>query len=633
MSSAGTLAILWTTFVTFEMYFAITVGSVTHRDLFLENPIRLPLLNVDLPLPGFFVVGPIVLVIIHFYILLQVFALALRVDFHNKLLHRQFRTNSSREYFRQRLNSFFILQMLAGPLEQQRGLIGAVLKLIAWLTLAVGPVVILIQCQVTFLPIHNQPILWLQRLLILIDLVAVWYFWAQMRGLSRSTGPASMFAVASACFASFCVVLFILCVATFPGEWVDDGLPNFRVLPAKWFPHHWTKGNWTSLHDLLFAGMVDEISGKPTSLFSNRLVVTRQSFVDPDKLSEIDVSLSFRGRDLRGAVLVGADLRKADFTGAILDDADFTGSRLENARFPCAANWKDCTSLLNANLAAAQLQNANLSGARMRGANLYQSHLHGANLQDADLKGVALSHAVLAGAYLEEADLRCAHLDNAELQGADLHEAKLEAAWLDNSNFQGANLEEVDLQGANLAAVDFRGASLEGAKVWRVRGWAVVEGGTNVPKLEFTRLAEVDFDEAPWRSRSTFAEWHQQILTQLPSENRCYDTSFTTLDPAAAGANEIIENVFRDAIHTSQTHADEVEQQYADFIGDLACSPALQPYVARGLIANGRFEATGNHIQSIVKKMRKAMTAPQECPGVRGFTDEDWEHLTRLLNR
>ncbi len=83
---------------------------------------------------------------------------------------------------------------------------------------------------------------------------------------------------------------------------------------------------------MLFAGEVDEVSGKPRSLFSNRLVLTDQSFVDSEKLEKVEVSRSFRGRDLRGAVLNRADLRKADFTGAILDSAKLDVAKLQKAR-------------------------------------------------------------------------------------------------------------------------------------------------------------------------------------------------------------------------------------------------------------------------------------------------------------
>jgi uncharacterized protein YjbI with pentapeptide repeats len=64
-------------------------------------------------------------------------------------------------------------------------------------------------------------------------------------------------------------------------------------------------------------GEIDEVNGRPLSIFSNRLVLTDQSLVDPEKLDKVGVSRSLRGRDLSGAVLNRADLRKADFTGAL----------------------------------------------------------------------------------------------------------------------------------------------------------------------------------------------------------------------------------------------------------------------------------------------------------------------------
>src|SRR5215471_39031 len=118
---------------------------------------------------------------------------------------------------------------------------------------------------------------------------------------------------------ALCVVIFSACLATFPGEWVDEHLPGLRYVPTTWRPHWSKKDDWTSLHVLLFEGAIDEVRSRPSSVFSNRLVLTNQSFVvDPEKLDKITVSHSFRVRDLRFAVLWLADLRKADFTGAQL---------------------------------------------------------------------------------------------------------------------------------------------------------------------------------------------------------------------------------------------------------------------------------------------------------------------------
>src|SRR5215469_4895311 len=217
--AAGKASVLWTTFITFQLYLTIAFGSVTHRDLFLENSIKLPLLNVDLPLVGFFVVAPAVLVILHFYVFLQLLGLAITAKDYSVLLAIDVPDVSDREYVRRRLDVFPILRFLAGPRDQRTGFFGFSLRLIAWITLVATPVLILLQAQVTFLPYHREWIVWLQRVAVLIDLALIWYFWIHLRsdddpinGVLRkawmSLGGA----------ATLCVVIFSTYLATFPGE-------------------------------------------------------------------------------------------------------------------------------------------------------------------------------------------------------------------------------------------------------------------------------------------------------------------------------------------------------------------------------------------------------------------------------
>jgi hypothetical protein len=85
----------------------------------LEKPIRLPLLNVDLPLVGFFAVAPTVLLIFHFYVFLQLGGLANKARDYNTLLAVDAPVASDRRYIRQRLDAFPILQFLAGPKDQR----------------------------------------------------------------------------------------------------------------------------------------------------------------------------------------------------------------------------------------------------------------------------------------------------------------------------------------------------------------------------------------------------------------------------------------------------------------------------------------------------------------------------------
>src|SRR5262249_16346057 len=157
--------------------------------------------------------------------------------------------------------------------------------------------------------------------------------------------------------ASAFVLLFSVSLATFPGEWANERLPSLRIVPlvsahfSERPPH--ISVNWTSLHELLFAGGPDPVTGRPQSWFSNRLILNGQSFVEPEKLANLNVTRSFRGRDFRNAVLANADLRKADFTGANLFNAILEGADLRDAHLSCS-EWDGlgtgCANLQHAHL-------------------------------------------------------------------------------------------------------------------------------------------------------------------------------------------------------------------------------------------------------------------------------------------
>jgi hypothetical protein len=73
--SATRVSTIWISFLIFALYLVVAAGSVTHRQLLLEDPIKLPALNVDLPLVGFFFLTPILLLVFHTYVLIQVLLL------------------------------------------------------------------------------------------------------------------------------------------------------------------------------------------------------------------------------------------------------------------------------------------------------------------------------------------------------------------------------------------------------------------------------------------------------------------------------------------------------------------------------------------------------------------------------
>src|SRR5215831_15224889 len=68
VDAAGVGYGLWFSYLFALLYFAIAAGAVTHRDLLLENPVKLPFLNVELPLKAFLVLGPLVFLVVHAYV-------------------------------------------------------------------------------------------------------------------------------------------------------------------------------------------------------------------------------------------------------------------------------------------------------------------------------------------------------------------------------------------------------------------------------------------------------------------------------------------------------------------------------------------------------------------------------------
>jgi hypothetical protein len=77
--SAERVQTLWFSFLTFTVYLAIATGTTTHRMLFLEEPLNLPVLNIKLPLLGFYILTPVIFVVFHFYMLLNLVLLPARL--------------------------------------------------------------------------------------------------------------------------------------------------------------------------------------------------------------------------------------------------------------------------------------------------------------------------------------------------------------------------------------------------------------------------------------------------------------------------------------------------------------------------------------------------------------------------
>jgi hypothetical protein len=330
VDAAGVGAGFWISYLFALFYFAIAAGAVTHRDLLLENPIKLPFLNVELPLKAFFVSGPPVFLIVHAYVLLHFVLSAVKIGAFNAQLQAQIPGDDARARLRRQLPSNIFIQSLAGPREMRTGTIGFLLWLIITISLVAGPIALLILFQLQFLPYHSEWITWWQRMAVVLDLVILWFLWPPIARGNAARLRLSDFKrvkVQAWFLVSFLPVLLVVAIATFPGEWLEEKLP--------WVP------GWATLHELLVAGQVNYATGGPQRLFSNVLVLPnfqvgdRVKFDAEGKIAISSNNVSLRGRSLEGAVLAFAHLRNAGSTGASLARANFIGADLREAKFEC----------------------------------------------------------------------------------------------------------------------------------------------------------------------------------------------------------------------------------------------------------------------------------------------------------
>ena len=175
--SATRISAIWVSFLIFALYLLIAATTVTQRQLLLAEPVKLPVLNIDLPLWGFFFLAPILFVIFHLYTLLQVLLLGRTTAAYNDAVARHELSLEENISLRQRLANTLFAQIFAGSPRERKGFIGWLLRAIVWLTLAIAPILVVLAFLFSFLAYHSHIATWTHKLLVLIELLAFFLIW------------------------------------------------------------------------------------------------------------------------------------------------------------------------------------------------------------------------------------------------------------------------------------------------------------------------------------------------------------------------------------------------------------------------------------------------------------------------
>jgi uncharacterized protein YjbI with pentapeptide repeats len=459
---------LWITFLSLATYLAVAAGSVTHRDLFMEKPIKLPLLNADLPLVAFFWIAPLLLVVYHGNLMLNLKFMgdnarkyfALVDERAPNQLPDDARFVKTKESLFLQLPNFMVIQLLIARRLRQRDLMASAIYATVVLTVVIGPILVLLLMQLQFLPYHSALVTTAQRLAIIADIGLVWYLWPKITApAGRSRLPLYRYLIY---LIVGVLVVFSVFIATFPGDMLDGNLIAQK----------------SGIRNRLFRGTFDEVKGKRNSWFSDTLILSDQIFTNGKTPAASDVTVSMRGRHFEEANFTRADLRSADFSGARMASAILRGADLENAKFSCPHSVKEKNGdITDSN--CTQLQQADFKAADMRGATLDTAFLQGASFEGVNLQNASLQGARMQAALITSSDLQGANLQDANLTAASINNSQLRAADLSGANLSGALIYESYLQGAAMKSTVKRPVKLETATFVGVNVWNLDDKGVD----------------------------------------------------------------------------------------------------------------------------------------------------------
>ena len=629
--SAERFQTLWFSFLGLTLYLAIAALTTTHRNLLLGEQQTLPILNIKVPLLPFYVIAPLLYLVFHFYVLMMLVLLARTAATFEQELLTMLPSDVKQEKYRARVENALFLQILIGMKQERAGFNGAVLSLIARITILWAPLATLILIQLQFLPYHSLGITWWHRALVLADMVLIIVIWRNYSVQNSIEWPFLQFV---------------------RDQRLRDGLVwvGYLSLLVVVFWLSFLEGRWAGEPWIGRRDFASTANGVVFGLFPDRLKLNDETIVGEKTLKETMEEIASRRddfvptikldyRDLQAANLSGTDLRRVFLNRAAMQGANLQAGRLDGARLVDARLQGVVLSYANlqgADLTGAKLQGAYLDGAKLQDADLSYAQLQGAILDSAELEGANLSQAQLQAASLGFADLRGASLAGAQLPGAFLLEAWLQGADLQKANLRGVNFVRARLQGADLSAADLYDSRFNATLVFRTNtantlllSVSIASVRANQIKLDdagaVQPLAQADIDA--WIATATqFAAEKDKV--EIKNRFNRLKLDFQTAEQDAADEAKWSELTKQSL--AADPDSSRSRERLTTLLGDLACGSDGEPYVARGLISNGgtdgaiRLCSRRQQLTAIRDRMEEGHKTPNKCPGVAGFTDRDW---------
>ncbi len=466
-------------FFSFGLYILIsTLGTTDVALLLPKEGFKMPMIEFELDLLNFFILGPFLLLLLHFNLLFG----------HHKHLEK-LHTYKNKVNIHSIDPSLYNFAFMMG----NRGFSGRIINIILWILLYFLPLLLFLIIYIRFADYHHKVITPLHLAIIIVDLIfiisSIRYNDIFYKSMHADHSPIKITTILKYLL-KYLVYFFMICIGVLS---VLYYLVFFRpIVNNDYDPLYLKKVKNDCLPKLICSSM--NLIYKQKEYCYPRLIVTEEEMAKISKSAlylprflamgekekyknmttkDKDRELILKERELILKYGTRIDLKDRDLRYADLESSILTRADIRNSKF-------DAANLAKSHMQAVKLDNASFIDAILIQAKLQSVDFIGNDLSGTNLVGANMNHATfdtcnLTGAFLQTAQLKRSEFftpfiptnttTTNNLTSADLREANLMGANLMGANLTNADLMAANLIGANLSAVDLTGASLQGANI------------------------------------------------------------------------------------------------------------------------------------------------------------------------
>ncbi len=460
-------------FLTFT--FSILISTLNTTDLTLllpEHGVKMPLINVELDLLDFFILSPVVLLLLHLNILFNHHKHLEKLYFYKDVVDGSSVDPSLYSFAFFMGNHYFL---------------GRLTNLVLWILLYILPFLVFLIIYIRFADYHHAVITPLHLMIIIFDLIFIVAFINYNNDFYKSKGndlfSSKMNTILRYIFYGifmstgyimiyyFILFFYPITYKAYDPSYLEEIKTNpyhkkiCKVIISRLSEHKDCYPRLTVTEEVLAKFSPDSLNVPRHLSMAN----IKEELKEQELILKYGKRIDLSNRNLRYADLQGNILTRADMTNSQFDAANLRGSHMQAVKL-------DNASFIDADLMEAKLQSTdfirtNLHNTYLIKANMNQTTFTNCNLTDASLQRSQLKQVNFLDSNLVNVDFRNSKLVNTDFSGINLTGTSFHNANVTSSSFYKADLTASDLSGIHFVKRDdstipyFRKAKMFGVNI------------------------------------------------------------------------------------------------------------------------------------------------------------------------